>query len=231
MGPWFDSIGFGVVALMHGACYVPRVLGAVYCSTGDHPTWSEAFHHDSNQAIRTFEHVAHFLRASEAASYVPADIALILEAKVVLGLSAEIKNPLLLPRLFNQTHELIRSGRLQEADRWLAWIIGLNDVLPDLRLDWGVVQLALGRSADAEASFRRALELNPNLASAYSNLGVCLQRRGAVEEAIWAYRRAVQIDPQFGSAYANLGRLLSTHGRHEEALPAMQMAMQLNPQL
>jgi superkiller protein 3 len=175
--------------------------------------------------------VAHFLRASEAASYVPADIALILEAKVVLGLSAEIKNPLLLPRLFNQTHELIRSGRLQEADRWLAWIIGLNDVLPDLRLDWGVVQLALGRSADAEASFRRALELNPNLASAYSNLGVCLQRRGAVEEAIWAYRRAVQIDPQFGSAYANLGRLLSTHGRHEEALPAMQMAMQLNPQL
>ena len=47
----------------------------------------------------------------------------------------------------------------------------------------GIMLQELNRSDDAEASFRRAIALNPDNSEAYNNLGVTLKELAKLEEA------------------------------------------------
>src|SRR5262249_15946599 len=58
----------------------------------------------------------------------------------------------------------------------------------------------------AVASFRRALELRPNLDEAWREFGSSLVSVGRVEEGIEAIQRALVLDPANAAAYASLGR-------------------------
>ncbi|MGE5832950.1 MAG: sulfatase-like hydrolase/transferase, partial [Acidobacteriota bacterium] len=58
----------------------------------------------------------------------------------------------------------------------------------------GVTQLQGRDYAAAEASLRRALDLDPNLPGAYTALGVVMASTGRKSEAIEAWTRAVEID-------------------------------------
>lgn len=53
---------------------------------------------------------------------------------------------------------------------------------------------------EAISMFRKAIEINPNFATAYYNLG--LRLTGA--EAIWMLRKAIEINPNYVNAYYNL---------------------------
>ena len=53
--------------------------------------------------------------------------------------------------------------------------------------------------------FRRAVELEPDLASARNNLGVALLARGRATEALAHLQAAVNLDPGNATAYVNLG--------------------------
>lgn len=59
----------------------------------------------------------------------------------------------------------------------------------------------------ALAAYERCLEIRPDFAPAYNNLGVIYQRQGRLEEALKAFREAVLCDPDYERAYHNLGRL------------------------
>jgi predicted TPR repeat methyltransferase len=61
----------------------------------------------------------------------------------------------------------------------------------------------LGRLDDAEASFRCALELRPDLAPPYANLGKLLEMRGRWSEAVLVYDHALArgVDPVVFSQY------------------------------
>ena len=67
----------------------------------------------------------------------------------------------------------------------------------------------LKRYEEAEAAFRKAIELNPSDAEAYSNLGNLLNDLKRYEEAEAAYRKAIELNPSYAEAYSNLGILLS----------------------
>jgi len=58
--------------------------------------------------------------------------------------------------------------------------------------DWGAVQRALGNRENAERGFRKALELDPKLATAATNLGVLLFEAGKLEEAAPFLKQAHQ---------------------------------------
>ena len=60
----------------------------------------------------------------------------------------------------------------------------------------------LGKAVQA---YLQALEINPNDASAYKNLGDLLVEQGNLEEAIQAYRQALELDPNDAVAYRNRG--------------------------
>ena len=72
------------------------------------------------------------------------------------------------------------------------------------------------RFEEAEAAYRRALELIPNSPAAWSNLGVLLACRKQEKEAEQSYRTAIDLDPDYRLAYFNLSYLLLRQGRFEE---------------
>ena len=59
------------------------------------------------------------------------------------------------------------------------------------------------RNAEAEVVYRRAVELRPDLAGGWCNLGVALFRTGRTDEADAAYAQAIALDPNLADAHWN----------------------------
>jgi len=78
-----------------------------------------------------------------------------------------------------------------------------------------------GDSTTAEHLFRQALELEPNMAAALTNLGNLVYRQGELEEARRLYDRALEHDPLQPEARYNLANLLEDLGETELAISEM----------
>jgi predicted O-linked N-acetylglucosamine transferase (SPINDLY family) len=87
----------------------------------------------------------------------------------------------------------------------------------------------LGRLDAAAASYRLALEINPNFAIAHYNLAVVLSDLGKSDDAIAQYRRALEIQPEFAEAHGNLGNVLKDLGRLEDAVTSYRRALEIQP--
>ncbi|OQX03496.1 MAG: hypothetical protein BWK80_55555 [Desulfobacteraceae bacterium IS3] len=81
----------------------------------------------------------------------------------------------------------------------------------------------------AVSLIRRAIDISPQNALYYSNLGAILQRQGKTEEEIACYRKAIEANPKYPDAYCNLGLALKARGKSEEAMSMFQKAVELNP--
>lgn len=79
---------------------------------------------------------------------------------------------------------------------------------------------------EAEELYRKAIELDPWLAIAYTNLGNIRFRKGDEAEAEKQYRRALAIDPKQPEAQYNLGYLMLERGKAAEAIPYFQGAIE-----
>ena len=96
----------------------------------------------------------------------------------------------------------------------------------------GVALTLAGKFEEAVELFRRAIELDPNRADAYDNLGNALAKMGKNEEAIEAYRRSLELYPDeaiAASPYNNLGLILESMGQREKATEAYCYAINLKP--
>jgi len=83
---------------------------------------------------------------------------------------------------------------------------------------------------EAEKAYRTAIELDPSIAAASTNLGNLLFRRGRSAEAEDLYRGAIQGDPEQPQAYYNLGFLKLDAGRADLAIVFLQKALTLDPE-
>jgi tetratricopeptide (TPR) repeat protein len=81
------------------------------------------------------------------------------------------------------------------------------------------------RDDEAEALYRRALELDPNLVGALTNLGNICYRRRRVTEATALYSRAVALDERHAEAHYNLGYVLLEGGEAWRAVPHLRRAV------
>jgi DNA-binding transcriptional MerR regulator len=81
----------------------------------------------------------------------------------------------------------------------------------------------------AEQLYRRAVELDPWLTIAYTNLGNIRFRRHDAEGAEALYRKALEIDPRQPEAQYNLGYLTLERGEAEEAIPLFMGALEVDP--
>lgn len=87
----------------------------------------------------------------------------------------------------------------------------------------------LGKLGDAEASYRRALQINPEYAEAYGNLGSLLKSLGRLDEAEASLRRALQINPDNVEAHVSLGAALTEMGNLNEGEVCFRHALALKP--
>jgi TolB-like protein/Flp pilus assembly protein TadD/predicted Ser/Thr protein kinase len=81
----------------------------------------------------------------------------------------------------------------------------------------------------AEQSFRRANELNPNLAMNHYHYAWFLFLMGRLDEAIVEHERARDLDPMTPLQQAWLGSLYIVAERYEEARAAAEKALEINP--
>lgn len=79
----------------------------------------------------------------------------------------------------------------------------------------------------AEAAYRRAIELDPRLATALTNLGNLRLMENDRVEAEALYRRAIEADPKLAEAPYNLAYLLVERGEHEQAVALFRRAVSL----
>ena len=75
-----------------------------------------------------------------------------------------------------------------------------------------------GDSETAEHLFRQAIDLEPNMSAALTNLGNLIYRQGELEEARRLYERALDHDPVQAEARYNLANLLEDLGETELAI-------------
>ena len=88
-----------------------------------------------------------------------------------------------------------------------------------------------GDYEEAEASFQRALELNPNYAPTYQWYGEMLARLpGRTTEALELSRRAVELDPKSAIIVNDYGETLEFAGKLDEALANYRQAVEIEPQ-
>lgn len=73
--------------------------------------------------------------------------------------------------------------------------------------------------AEAEELYRRALDIDPWLAIAYTNLGNIRFRKGDEGEAERLYRKALDIDAKQPEAQYNLGYVMLERGKAAESIP------------
>ena len=82
---------------------------------------------------------------------------------------------------------------------------------------------------EAEASFRRAIALRPDLPDAYFNLGTALVAQRRYAEAEGPLRAYVERVPQAGVGHERLGLLYLLEKRYEAAVPLLRTALSRQP--
>jgi TolB-like protein/Tfp pilus assembly protein PilF len=141
---------------------------------------------------------------------------------------------------------LLLENNHQELPQEEAYAIARRNLEKALELDPGLAdayavkgllessawqQTRVGRgNVEAEAAFRRAIELNPNHASAYMWFAMLRDAEERDEEAIDLFQRSMELDPLGRIPYTNLPMLYAQRGQNDEAIRLWLEAMQIHPE-
>lgn len=124
-----------------------------------------------------------------------------------------------------------RAGRLDEAER--IYLELLSSGSDDARVlhQYGLVELARSRYAEAIALIGRAIERRDDDANMHSNLGEAYRRTGDLAGAFRHFKRALELEPTLPVAHLNLGVLMRAQGMMREAEHFLLQAIMLFPDL
>ncbi len=105
--------------------------------------------------------------------------------------------------------------RKQEAEEW--FLKGLD------------LEERAETTEQAIEAYTRAIELNPEAAGAYINLGTIYYNTQRLDDAERCYRAAIQIDPLYALAFFNLGNVFDERGNLSEARRSYEQALRISP--
>ncbi len=94
----------------------------------------------------------------------------------------------------------------------------------------GNLLLAHDKIDEAISAFRRAIELKPDFAEAFNNLGMALSKLGDAAAAARCYVRTLQLAPGYAAAHNNLGCALILLGQLAAAIHHYKQAITLDPE-
>jgi adenylate cyclase len=104
---------------------------------------------------------------------------------------------------------------------------------------WHRFQNAKEDFAQARQYFQRAIDLDPQLGSAYAGLSEVLSYELILrftdtllehgEEAVRTARKGIELDPEDARAYISLGRAFIATGRPDKGIPEFKTAIEINP--
>jgi tetratricopeptide (TPR) repeat protein len=106
---------------------------------------------------------------------------------------------------------------------YLAWI-NLTDLWNQLTGEW-----YLSRIDEVVSQFRRAIELDPNLAKGYAGLGQAMRTKGDLTQALALSYRAVELGPSDPDNLLFLAVTLFETGDLKAATKTIEQALELHP--
>lgn len=83
--------------------------------------------------------------------------------------------------------------------------------------------------SDVEQTFRRAITLNPQYATAHQRLAIYMAATGRTEDALAVIHRARELDPLSLIINADEALILTLNGRHEAAIDRCRRTMEIDP--
>jgi Flp pilus assembly protein TadD len=143
--------------------------------------------------------------------------------KATVARSAEVAGPQLSETGFTLTEAVqidadtraqydsaVRQLEHKQYEQGISLLLKVAQSVPTATAPYIDLGIAYGRTGDfdkAEASFKRALELNPRHPIAYNELGVVYRKTGRFAEARASYEKAIALVPDFHFARLNLAIL------------------------
>src|SRR5262249_8178178 len=112
---------------------------------------------------------------------------------------------------------LLRAGRPVEAEEGLKELAPWQQNNPAFHVCLGDCAYGQQKYREAEAAYRKAIDLDPDLARAYSNLGNALGAQRRYREAEAASCKATALEPDLAEAHYNLGIALMSRQKYDEA--------------
>jgi TolB-like protein/tetratricopeptide (TPR) repeat protein len=108
--------------------------------------------------------------------------------------------------------------------------IELDDSLAESHVALGIYYSNFAWNLPAsEMEFRRAIELNPNYATAYQQFGIeCLAMVGRFDEAIAVAKRAEELDPVSPIIGADLGNIMIRARRFDDSIVQLERVLKLD---
>lgn len=126
----------------------------------------------------------------------------------------------------------LKERQLDTYHIWLFWVIDFveeNPRSPVAHLLIGSEYIEDHDFAKAIEHLRKAIQLDPNYADAYSHLAVALTEAGQVDEGISCARKALEIHPKWAPAWCNLGNAYEQEGALEQMISAYKTAIKCRP--
>lgn len=77
--------------------------------------------------------------------------------------------------------------------------------------------------------YEKVVELRPDSAEAYNNLGVAEKRKGELDKAADAFNKALERKPEYGAALSNRGWIFAEENKWAEARQDFERALKINP--
>ena len=124
---------------------------------------------------------------------------------------------------------LYSSGKLNEA---IAEIEKLNTDFPNVPLLFnilGACYQAKGLWQDSIVMFERAIEIKPDYAEAYFNLGVVVKETDNLDYARECYLKSIKLFPNYAAAHNNLGNIYKKLNQLTEAVKSYEKSVAIRP--
>ncbi|MDP2639859.1 MAG: tetratricopeptide repeat protein [Betaproteobacteria bacterium] len=131
--------------------------------------------------------------------------------------------------MIDQSIELMRSGRIAEAEQCLRLCLARSPDSVDALHYLGLLCHQSGRIEEAVALIGKAVERSPDTAFLHANFAEALRLWGDMDAALRHARDAVRLEPSHPNFQFNLAKVLEGSGRFGDALDAAQRALALRP--
>jgi len=124
---------------------------------------------------------------------------------------------------------ILNDEMLPKVEAAIDKALELDDQLGEVYATLGQFQRIKRDPAAAEVAYKRALELNPNYATAHHWYGLLLGRLGRDEEALARLRKARELDPLSAIINFSVGAAHQQSGRFDEALAQYKKVIEIDP--
>lgn len=125
--------------------------------------------------------------------------------------------------------EAFKSDDLATSEIHLRRALALAPDRVSILTNLAAVLLRLDRPEEARPLADRSVELDPDNAEGWLNVGGIHHARREYDQALDSYERALALDPGYAEAWSNRGQSLNETRRHAEALDCMNRALEINP--